>query len=134
MSPTPRAGYSKRSRLDKLGVKPGMRVALAGVQDSTIRAELARRTTDVVESRPRKDSDMILFGADGPAKLRRLDTLQKRIKRNGMIWVIWPKGQSHIKEDMIRRAAIAHGLVDVKVIAFSETLSGLKLVIPIAKR
>lgn len=31
-------------------------------------------------------------------------------------------------------AAIAQGLVDIKVIAFSGTLSGLKLVIPLARR
>ncbi len=35
---------------------------------------------------------------------------------------------------MIRAAAIEHGLVDVKVVAFSERLSGLKLVIPLARR
>jgi hypothetical protein len=51
-----------------------------------------------------------------------------------MIWAIWPKGQKHIKEDMIRAAALEQDLVDVKVIAFSEALSGLKLVIPLARR
>ena len=48
--------------------------------------------------------------------------------------MLWPKGQKHITEDMIRAAAIAHGLVDIKVVAFSERLSGLKLVIPVARR
>ena len=100
--PATKAGYSKRSRIDKLGLKPDMRIAVLGI--------------------------------DGVAKLKRLATVQKSIKRNGMIWAIWPKGQQHIKEDMIRKAAIDHGLVDVKVMAFSETLSGLKLVIPVAKR
>ena len=134
MSPAPQVGYSKRSRLDKLGVKPGMRVAVLGVEDRFIMKELRERTEDIVVSRARKDTDMILFGVDGPSKLKRLTALQKSIKRNGMIWAIWPKGQAHIKEDMIRRAAIEQGLVDIKVIAFSETLSGLKLVIPVAKR
>jgi len=134
MSPAPQVGYSKRSRLDKLGVKPGARVAVLGVEDRFIMKELRERTEDIVVSRARKDTDMILFGVDGPSKLKRLTALQKSIKRNGMIWAIWPKGQAHIKEDMIRRAAIEQGLVDIKVIAFSETLSGLKLVIPVAKR
>jgi len=48
--------------------------------------------------------------------------------------VVWPKGQAHIKEGMIREAALAQGLVDVKVCAFSGTLSALKLVIPVARR
>lgn len=132
--PAPKVGYSKRSRIDKLGLKPDMRVAVLDVDDRWILREMKERTSDISQSRPRKDSDMILLGIDGPAKLKRLTTLQKSINRNGMIWAIWPKGRQEIKEDMIRRAAIDHGLVDVKVMAFSETLSGLKLVIPVAKR
>lgn len=134
MSPAPQAGYSKRSRVDKLGLKPGMRVAVLNVDDRWIMKELAGRTDDVVTARPRKDTDMILFGVDGPKPLARLATLRRSIRPNGMIWAIWPKGQAHIKEDMIRAAALAQDLVDVKVIAFSETLSGLKLVIPVTKR
>ena len=130
----PTVGYSKRSRLDKLGVKPGMRVALVGLDDAAFRRELRERTDDIAEDRPRKDTEMILFAVDGPAPLKRLTALQGSIKRNGVIWVVWPKGQPHIKEDTIRAAAIAQGLVDIKVMAFSETLSGLKLVIPVAKR
>jgi hypothetical protein len=129
-----RAGYSKRSRLDKLGVKPDMRVALVGLDDAAFDRELRARTTDVAAGRPRQDTDMILFAVDGPAPLKRLSTLQRAMRRDGAIWVVWPKGQTHIKEDMIRAAAIAQGLVDVKVIAFSEALSGLKLVIPLARR
>lgn len=128
------AGYSKRSRLDKLGIKSGMRVAVLGVTDRTIVPELKKRTSDISVSRPRKDTDMILFGVSTPARLSRLKTLQGSIKRNGAIWAIWPKGRQEIKGDMVRKAAIASGLVDIKVMAFSETLSGLKLVIPVAKR
>jgi hypothetical protein len=132
--PAPAVGYSKRSRLDKLGVKPGMRVALVGLNDAAFRRELGARTDDVADGRPRKDTEMILFAVDGTGPLRRLATLRSAIRRDGVIWVVWPKGQAHIKEDMIRAAAIAQGLVDIKVMAFSETLSGLKLVIPVALR
>jgi hypothetical protein len=45
-----RVGYSRRNRLDKLGVKEGMRVAILGVDDAFIRRALAQRTNDV--SRP----------------------------------------------------------------------------------
>jgi hypothetical protein len=127
-------GYSKRSRLDKLGIKEDMRVALVDLDDAAFRRELSERTDDIAEGRPKKDTEMILFAVDGPAPLRRLATLQRSMLRNGAIWVVWPKGQAHIKEDMIRAAAIAQGLVDIKVMAFSETLSGLKLVIPVARR
>ena len=127
-------GYSKRSRLDKLGVKPGMRVAVIGVAERDFVPELKERTADVAKDRPRQDTEMVFFGVASAAALKRLATLERAIRRDGAIWVLWPKGQPHIKEDTIRAAAIANGLVDVKVIAFSERLSGLKLVIPVARR
>ncbi len=127
-------GYSKRSRLDKLGVKPDARVALLGFGERDFVAELKQRTADIATVRPRKDTDLLFLGVESEAPLRRLATLQKAIRREGAIWVLWPKGQKHITEDMIRAAALAHGLVDIKVVAFSERLSGLKLVIPVARR
>jgi hypothetical protein len=130
----PQAGYSKRSRLDKLGVKPAMRVAVLGVSERDFLPELKQRTSDIAIARPRKDTGMIFFAVEDAAPLRRLATLQHSIRRDGAIWVLWPKGQKHITEDMVRGAALEHGLVDIKVVAFSERLSGLKLVIPVARR
>src|SRR5262245_52029752 len=43
-----------RSRLDKLGIKPGMRVAVVGVFDRDFLEELRERTSDVSVGRPRK--------------------------------------------------------------------------------
>jgi hypothetical protein len=127
-------GYSKRSRLDKLGVKKDMRIALLGVADGAILRELRTRTKDVALTRPKKDTDMVIVGFDDPGRLKRLATLRGSIARNGAIWAVWPKGQTHINGNMVRAAALANGLVDIKVMAFSETLSALKLVIPVAKR
>jgi hypothetical protein len=129
-----RVGYSKRSRLDKLGVKPGMRVAVLGVIERDFLPELRQRTADIAGGRARRDTAMIFLGIESPAPLRRLATLQRSLLENGAIWVLWPKGQKHITEGMIRAAALEHGLVDIKVVAFSERLSGLKLVTPVARR
>ena len=128
------AGYSPRPRLDKLGVKPGMRVAIVGLDDPAFRRELAARAGAVSEGRLRRETDLIFFALDRPAALARLARLEPALKRNGAIWAIWPKGRKELTENMIRDAAIARGLVDVKVVAFSATLSGLKLVIPVARR
>lgn len=130
----PRVGYSKRSRVDKLGIRPGMRVALIGVDDPFIRAEVLGRTDDLAEGRPRRGTEMILFGVEDRRRLERLPALVASLKRDGSIWAVWTKGRKEFREDDIRAFALAHDLVDVKVIAFSETLSGLKLVIPVAKR
>jgi hypothetical protein len=76
----------------------------------------------------------VFLGATGPAALKRLPTLEKTIARNGGIWVVWPKGRREFTEDHVRAAALAAGLTDVKVVAFSATHSALKLVIPLARR
>ena len=55
------------------------------------------------------------------------------IKRDGMIWISWPKRSSKvptdITEDVIRAVLLPTGLVDVKVCAVDEKWSGLKMVI-----
>ena len=68
------------------------------------------------------------------AALERLGTLKRSIKPNGAVWVVWPKGRRELTGNDVREAALAHGLVDVKVVAFSATHSGLKLVFPVARR
>lgn len=123
-----------RGRLDKLGVKPGMRVAVLGVKDGAFLDELAARTEDVAHARPKKDSDLIFYGFDSKAALARLETLKKSLKPAGAIWTVFPKGQKHITENDVMTAGKAAGLVDIKVVGFSETYSSLKWVIPVAQR
>ena len=133
-APAAAAGYSGKPLIDKLGVKPGMRVAALGLDDQRgFHAELRERTDQVLKGAPR-DADMIVARVDAERDLARLAKWERAIRRNGSIWAVWPKGRTEIKEDMIRGAALRHGLVDVKVCAFSAELSALKLVIPVAKR
>ena len=135
MARTPaRAGYSPRSRIDKLGVKQGMRVSVLAVDDPSFLPELRHRTGDISEGRAGRGRDLIVLGATREADLARLETLKAAIAPDGAIWVVWPKGLNPFTEDVIRRTALARGLVDVKVMAFSERLSALKLVIPVAQR
>ncbi len=128
------AGYSRRSRLDKLGVKPGARVAVLRLDDAAFRRELESRTDDLAFRRPRTNSDVIIFSAASPTDLVRLNALKRQIKPNGAVWVLWPKGRQELKSSDVRRAAADAGLVDVKVAAFSDVLSALKLVIPVDQR
>ena len=69
------------------------------------------------------------------SKLKRLRTA---IAPDGMIWVSWPKKASGVVTDLsdvvVREAALALGLVDVKVCAVDEIWSGLKFVIPVEQR
>jgi hypothetical protein len=123
-----------KSLIDKLGVKAGMQISLVGLGDGDFRRNLASRAQDVIEGKAAPDSDLIFLGAEGAKDLDRMRTLQKSIKPNGAIWVVYPKGQKHITEAGVFAAGKQAGLVDVKVASFSPTHTALKFVIPVDRR
>lgn len=123
-----------KNLIDKLGVKSAQKVSVVNVADEDFAKQLEARTQNISHDKLAKESDWIFFGINDLKALNRLTTLRAALKKDGALWAIWPKGQAHIKEDMIRAAARAADLVDVKVVSFSATHSGLKLVIPKMKR
>jgi len=121
--------------LDKLGVKPDSKVAVLGVKDAGFLSDLRARTADVSLGRLRDDLDFIFCAADSGAELAKLDRLKGRLKPGGAIWVVSLKGKAaRIKDVDVIAAAKAAGLVDTKVVAFSDTHTSLKLVIPVERR
>ncbi len=127
--------------LDKLGVRPGMRVAIVGeIHDEPperfdFESELQGRTSDIAVGRPKPDTDVVLFAADSAAELAGLAGIRPRIRPNGAIWVVSRKGRAATLRDVeVIAAAREHGLVDNKVVSFSPTRTALRLVIPVALR
>jgi Protein of unknown function (DUF3052) len=112
-----------RSRLDKLGLKPGQRVAVLGVRDPELKPAPLKPGTDVV-----------FYAADRREDLERLAELRRSIAPDGSIWVVRPRGSKDISEADVMSGARAAGLVDVKVVRFSDTHTAEKLVIPRADR
>ncbi len=126
--------YSHRLLVDKLGVKTGQRISVIGVEDANFLAELAPRVPDYSAGELLKASDLIFFSAENVKDLDRLKSLAKSMQSNGAIWVVYPKGQKHIREIDVIAAAKAASLVDNKVCSFSATHTALRLCVPIAKR
>ncbi|HEY5816952.1 MAG TPA: DUF3052 domain-containing protein [Mesorhizobium sp.] len=137
----PAAGYSHRSLTAKLGFKDGMAVAFIALP-SELADEAASADFALVE----RFADWSGFTGkhavyDAAHAFTReraeiedhLETIQGAIRRDGMIWVSWPKKASKVPtdvtEDVIRAEALKLDLVDVKVAAVSEVWSGLKLMI-----
>ena len=121
--------------LDKLGVRPGMRVALIDIDDETIRPLLADRTSDLTEGWPLPDTDVVLLGAESTEALAVLEELSTRIRPNGAIWVVSRKGSKATLRDVeVMAAGKEAGLIDNKVASFSPTHTSLRLVIPVARR
>lgn len=120
---------SPKGLLDKLGVKPGARVAVLGVRDAQFLADLRARARDV-STRMRDGAEVVFLGAGKRADLARLAAVRRRLAPNGAVWVVNPKGVREITEGDVLAAGKAAGLVDVKVARFSDTHTSHKLVIP----
>ncbi len=123
-----------RTLTDKLGVKPGSRVSILGVEDANFVKLLDQRTDDVTIGRAAKGSDLIFYEADSARDLARLRRLEPAIDRAGAVWVVSPRGDPSIQDVHVIAAAKEAGLVDVKVVRFSGTHTAIKLVIPVARR
>lgn len=128
------AGYSGTPLARKLGIKDGACVLLLNPPANYL--TLLAPLPDEVRfaSRLSKTTGMIHGFFVRKADLQEaLSSLRDRIKPDAVVWVSWPKKASgvptDIVEDTIREVALPMGYVDIKVAAFDEVWSALKLVI-----
>jgi hypothetical protein len=138
---SPAAGYSGRSLPEKLGFRPGMAVAfvslpagLEGLLDSVPFGRVLRAESWAEPLGPERSLDAVHAFTTSRAEVDRdLARLQDAIRRDGMIWVSWPKKASKVEtdvtEDVVRDAALRLDLVDIKVAAVDAVWSGLKLMV-----
>jgi len=125
---------SPKSLVEKLGLKPGSRVATVGIADDAFAADL-RRAGATVTTRPgATPNDIIFFAVDTPKDLDRFVSLQRSLAPDGALWSIRPKGRAEISESIVMAAGKAAGLVDVKVARFSDSHTAEKFVRPRAAR
>jgi hypothetical protein len=122
------------SRLDKLGVKAGLTVVAIDIDDDRFLKEMMQRSATVLTDARKGEADLVFFGAENRKALGKLAGFTSLIKSNGAFWVIRPKGKTVITESDVMAAGKKAGLVDVKVVSFSETHTAEKFVIPVAKR
>jgi hypothetical protein len=128
------AGYSGTPLAKKLGFKSGHRVRISGAPANYLQLVNPRPDGVMISDRLRKDIDIWhFFSKSESALVTALPRMKSAIRKDGMIWVSWPKQASkaptNITEDVVRRHALPLGLVDVKVCAVDDVWSGLKLVI-----
>ncbi len=127
------AGYSKRSLVEKLGIKPGATVAILNAPRGYHRT-LGKLPTPLARKAPAAGPlDFIQFFTTAQRELeRKFPALERALAPAGVLWVSWPKKSSgaptDLTEDVIRAIGLAHGLVDVKVAAVDDVWSGLKFV------
>ena len=133
------AGYSGTPLMNKLGIKPEMKVLFINKPDDYFKL-LEVNIDDQVCKKNQTPDFIHLFVKnvkEFEAEMKKLKTICK-LNPNITIWVSWYKKAAKIPtditEDTIRNYALKNDLVDVKVCAVSDIWSGLKLVVPVAKR
>jgi hypothetical protein len=112
------------SRLDKLGVKPGLGVKLVGEFDQDFLRELKTAHAEIVTAHP----DLLFLAAKTTSDLSMIAKSGKSLKPRGALWVVYPKGVAAIREIEVIEAGRAAGLKDVKVASFSASHTALKFV------
>ena len=126
--------YSGTPLAKKLGIKAGHSILLHNQPDHyfDLFADLPANLT-FLKRKNQESADFIHLFCTRFADLQQITTSYKKaLKKDGLLWLSWPKGSSAIetdlKRDMIRDHLLAAGLVDVKVAAIDKDWSGLKFV------
>ena len=120
-----------KSILEKLGVKSGQTAVLLGEYPHEFEDDLRRKGLITTNRPTRALPELVFLFLTSSKQLTRLPP----IADTGVLWMIRGKGKTApVTEAQSRASALAAGLADIKVIAFSPTHSAEKYVVPVAKR
>jgi hypothetical protein len=129
---TAMAGYTGKPLPKKLGIKAGHKVCLLGAPRRIVRT-LTPPNAEVRISEDLRQPlvDIAVLFVDRIADLeRRFTEIAARIHPAGGFWVAFPKKKrgADVTEEVVRRIALAAGMVDNKVCSMGE-FSGMRLVL-----
>ena len=132
-------GYSGTPLQKKLGIKEGQSVFVLSPPDQYFDWISPLPEKIKVKSRLSDEVDFIhLFVKDQKVFSKEFLHSKKSLKKDGMLWISWPKKASKVPTDLdeniIRDFGLKNGLVDVKVCAIDDVWSGLKFMFRIKDR
>jgi hypothetical protein len=133
------AGYSKRSLVEKLGIKPGARIIILNPPRNYTETlgELPPGVT-VIDDLETKLDFIQFFTLERDDLQQTFRSLKDSLAQTGMLWISWPKGSSKVQTDLneniVREIGLRNNLVDVKVCAVDDIWSGLKFVYRVKDR
>ncbi len=125
---------SPKTVVEKLGVKPGLRVVLVGRFETSFRTDVMNALGEKPGVKPVPGLDLVFVLLVHEGDEDKLEDLVPAIFPDGAIWAVYPRGRRDLSEDTVRKAARALGLVDIKLVKVSEKHGALKLVVPRAAR
>lgn len=125
---------SPTTRLEKLGVKPGLSTVLLGKFETAFLAELDGVLSDWQTSLPDEPVDLLFVSARTLDDLADIQAFAAAIKPDGSLWIVYPKAKREIPEKTVLDTGRAAGLKDMKVARFTEKLTALRFMRPLADR
>ncbi|OJJ18496.1 DUF3052 domain-containing protein [marine bacterium AO1-C] len=139
------SGYSGTPLAKKLGIKAGFQMYGYQLPDEyfnlfeTLPDDLNLIAQEDLENIDEASLDWAhLFFKERQAFEEVFAIVKTKIKKNGSIWISWPKKAAKVKTDVdqfvVRTVGLKIGLVDVKVASVSEIWSGMKFMYRIKDR
>jgi CheY-like chemotaxis protein len=124
----PSSIYSGKPTVEKLGVKPGMRVCVLGAPPGFL-GTLGRLPAKAsFTAKASADCDLFLVVVRSQHELAAQFVAVARHVDRETVWVIWPKKGSGVRSDVnanvVRAIGLAAGWVDFKVCSVSDVFSG----------
>ncbi len=124
------AGYSNKSLIEKLGLKPLMSTMFLHAPDEYFDALGVKVNLSDV----RQYDFMHAFYTEKAQMQKEAPILVRNLAQKGLLWISWPKMSarklvpSDITDQDLRDIFLPLGIVDVKVCAVTDVWSGLKFV------
>jgi hypothetical protein len=127
--------YSHRSTVQKLGVKPGDRIEVAGDVGSGLRRDVKEAAGRGLVRSGELDGAIALVDSMADAQ-EALVLYRSRLRDTGYLWLVtWKRGREDYLDQM---TLVPHakriGLIDNKTCSIDDDRSGIRFVVPRALR
>ena len=123
--------YSRRTLVQKLGVKAEERVEITGDVGSGLRKEVKEALGRGLVKSGELDGAVVLVESLEDAE-RCFDAYRPRLKDTGYLWMItWKRGHdSYLNQMLLVPGAKKRGLIDNKTCSIDDERSGIRFVVP----
>ena len=127
--------YSHRSAVEKLGVKPDERVEITGDVGPGLRGDVKNTLGRGLVRAGMLDGAVVMVSSLDEAK-EALERYRPRLRDSGYLWLVTRKRghDNYLNQMLLVPFGKRHGLIDNKTCSIDDSRSGIRFVVPRAKR
>lgn len=123
------AGYAGKSLVDKLGIKPGMKIVVINEPAGFVENLEYLPAGLQIDNGIVQECDLSIWFSRTSEELER-QIIQIMVQsQSSPVWIAWPKqkssGSKDLTQQVVRKIGLTNGFVDYKICSFDETWSGL---------